>query len=143
MLIQANEALVTELGSMDATLEATRQALHSAIDESTAAQNVLMSMLGKTATVPGHTGMVSVKAVVDDQGVIVCLEIDVSGEERGQLVLDPRFVEPFKGETLPLILGEDVDAVSGATITSQAVVNALNTLTPEYATPHDNLPAAQ
>ena len=39
---------------------------------------------------------------------------------------------------VPLTLGTDVDAVSGATITSQAVVDALNLLTPDY----DNASAA-
>ena len=36
---------------------------------------------------------------------------------------------PFFGKVLPVKLGEDVDAVSGATITSTVVVEALNGLT--------------
>ena len=36
------------------------------------------------------------------------------------------FAQRFIGKSLPLTLGEDIDAVSGATITSQAVVDAVN-----------------
>ena len=38
------------------------------------------------------------------------------------------FTSQFIGKPLPLTLGDDVDAVSGATVTSQAVVDALNSL---------------
>ena len=41
---------------------------------------------------------------------------------------DEDFQNQFIGKTLPLTLGEDVDALSGATITSTAIVDALNTL---------------
>ena len=40
---------------------------------------------------------------------------------------DDSFNSQFVGKSLPLTLGEDVDALSGATITSTAVVEALNT----------------
>jgi Na+-transporting NADH:ubiquinone oxidoreductase subunit NqrC len=90
-------------------------------------------------------GNVAVTAVVTAQGVVAYLTIDASCEDInfGQQVMSPKYVEQFVGKTLPLTLGEHVDAVSGATITSQAVVDALNLLTPQYATPHDNLPAAE
>ena len=38
------------------------------------------------------------------------------------------FLGQFIGKSLPLTLGSGVDAVSGATTTSQAVVDALNRL---------------
>ena len=41
---------------------------------------------------------------------------------------EEEFTSQFIGKTLPVKLGEDVDAVSGATITSTVVVDALNSL---------------
>jgi Na+-translocating ferredoxin:NAD+ oxidoreductase RnfG subunit len=46
--------------------------------------------------------------------------------------MDPSWLVQFLGKSLPLTLGADVDAVAGATVTSQAVVNALNLLAPDY-----------
>ena len=43
-----------------------------------------------------------------------------------QVETDRNFISRFIGQTLPVNLGEDVDAVSGATISSQAVADALN-----------------
>lgn len=142
-LSTALDALTTELGSLTGMLDAAQNALHAAIAEASESQTLLLTMLGRTASADGFSGPVSVTAVVTEQGEIVCLTIDASGETAnlGQQVMDPRFMSQFKGKTLPLVLGEGVDAVSGATVTSQAVVDALNLLTPEYATPHDNIPA--
>ncbi len=39
---------------------------------------------------------------------------------------DKAFTDQFAGKELPLVLGKDVDALSGATVTSAAVVEALN-----------------
>ena len=64
-----------------------------------------------------------------DDAKIVSLEVDASSqtENIGSLVgTDRNFLEQFIGKTLPLKMGEDVDALSGATISSQAVVDALN-----------------
>ena len=70
-----------------------------------------------------------VTAVLDNDGTILSLEIDASSQtpELGGLTqTDPAFAQPFVGKKLPLTLGKDIDAVSGATMTSQAVVDALN-----------------
>ncbi|MBQ9437231.1 MAG: FtsX-like permease family protein, partial [Lachnospiraceae bacterium] len=47
-------------------------------------------------------------------------------EYGGRAAEDADFAAQFSGKTLPLALGEDVDALSGATVTSAAVVEALN-----------------
>ena len=56
--------------------------------------------------------------------------MDASGETAGfgQKCAEEDFTSQFIGKTLPVTLGEDVDEVSGATITSTVVVNALNSL---------------
>ena len=50
----------------------------------------------------------------------------------GQKVMDSAYLAQFLGKKLPLTLGSDVDAVAGATATSQAIVDALNLLAPDY-----------
>ena len=76
-----------------------------------------------------NAGIVLVEAELDDEGKIAALEIDASSQTEeigGQVASDKNFLSRFIGKSLPVTLGEDVDAVSGATISSQAVVDALN-----------------
>ena len=39
---------------------------------------------------------------------------------------DESFIRQFVGKTPPLELGKDIDGISGATVSSQAVVDAVN-----------------
>ena len=76
-----------------------------------------------------NAGIVVVDAELDDEGRIASLSIDASSqtpEIGGQVETDKNFLSRFIGKKLPVTLGEDVDAVSGATVSSQAVVDALN-----------------
>ena len=76
-----------------------------------------------------NAGIVVVEATLDEEGKIASLDIDASSqtpEIGSQVETDRNFISRFIGQTLPVSLGEDVDAVSGATISSQAVVDALN-----------------
>ena len=81
----------------------------------------------------GVMGPVAVKISVKDSA-ITSIEIgDKQFAETaglGSKVLDSNFKSQFIGKKLPMKLA-DIDAVSGATITSQAVVDAVNTA---YAT---------
>ncbi len=75
-------------------------------------------------------GTVYVTVKLDDSARIASLTIDAgtqTPEIGGLAQTDEEFTRQFVGKTLPLSLGEDVDALSGATITSTAVVEALNT----------------
>ena len=75
-------------------------------------------------------GTVYVTVKLDDSSRIASLTIDAGAQtpEIGGLTqTDDSFNSQFVGKSLPLTLGEDVDALSGATITSTAVVEALNT----------------
>lgn len=47
----------------------------------------------------------------------------------GAKVAESAFLDQFKGQSGALVLGEGVDAVSGATISSRAVTNAVNLAT--------------
>ena len=76
-----------------------------------------------------NAGIVVVEAELDAEGKIESISIDASSqtpEIGGQVESDKNFQTRFIGKTLPITLGEDVDAVSGATVSSQAVVDALN-----------------
>ena len=76
-----------------------------------------------------NSGIVLVEATLDDEGKIASLEIDASSQTEeigGQVETDKNFRSRFIGKSLPVTLGEDVDAISGATLSSQAVVDALN-----------------
>ena len=83
----------------------------------------------QTATLTGFGGDVTVKAVLEDN-VVASLTVETPDETAGlgQKCSEEEFTSQFIGKTLPVKLGEDVDAVSGATITSTVVVNALNSL---------------
>lgn len=126
----AKNALKTELDDTKAKLDEAERAAaarQTALDNAYAA---LAKRFGETATAQGHDGPVTVTAIVNSEGVIVWLDADVSGESRAEGVAQPAFLTQFPGKSLPLTLGADVDAVSGATVSSQAVVDALNTLVP-------------
>ena len=82
------------------------------------------------ASVIGYGGPVLVRLTLDDQGKIAA--IDVGGarfaetQGVGSRVKEEAFTKQFIGLTPPLTLNEQVDAVSGATVSSQAVVDAVN-----------------
>ena len=74
-------------------------------------------------------GAVTVTAVLDGEARIKELAIDASTqtpEFGGRTQAEPEFAQRFIGKSLPVKLGEDVDALTGATVTSTAVVEALN-----------------
>ena len=75
-------------------------------------------------------GTVYVTARLDENARIASLTIDAgtqTPEIGGLAQTDEAFAGQFAGKSLPLALGEDVDALCGATVTSAAVVEALNT----------------
>ena len=76
-----------------------------------------------------NAGIVSVEVSLDGEGKIAAIDVDASSqtpEIGGQVETDRNFLSRFIGQTLPITLGQEVDAVSGATVSSQAVVDALN-----------------
>ena len=75
-------------------------------------------------------GMVYVTLETNEDGTIASLSIDASTqtpEFGGTASTDRVFAAQFIGKAPPLVLGEDIDAISEATVTSQAVVEAVNT----------------
>ena len=99
----------------------------------------MIELLSQKALAKGYNGNITVSAIVNGQGAIAYLTVDASGETEGlgQKVMETEYLVQFLGKTLPLTLGTDVDAIAGATVTSQAVVDALNLLAPDYDNMHD------
>ena len=84
----------------------------------------------KTATAAGYDGNEITVNVTDENGVITSLTVDASTQTPGlgQKCAEEAFTAQFIGKSAPLTLGEGIDAVASATITSQAVVDAVNSL---------------
>ena len=76
-----------------------------------------------------NNALLYVEAELDEDGVIKSIDVDATsqtvtiGDQVGE---DKNFLDQFIGKKLPVELGKDVDALSGATISSTAVVDALN-----------------
>lgn len=81
------------------------------------------------ASVLGYAGPVLVTVTMDDLGAITALEVGKARfsetEGLGSLVKEEAFTGQFIGKKPPLSI-EDIDAVSGATVSSNAVVEAVN-----------------
>ena len=84
----------------------------------------------RTGSARGNGGNVAVELVLDAEGRVAEIWADVSQETPGlgQRCGERAFLDQFVGKSGPFILGENIDAVSGATVTSKAVVEAVNRL---------------
>lgn len=84
-----------------------------------------------TVTVTGFGGPIEVTVGVDTQGTVTGLNVGGSSFAEtaglGAKAKEPAFTDQFVGKTAPLTLKVDVDAISGATITSRAVTDGVNT----------------
>ncbi len=87
---------------------------------------------GRTANVStlGYAGPVLVRLTLDENNAISALDVGgvrfSESEGVGSRVREHAFTDQFIGKTPPLTLGQDVDGVSGATVSSTAVVDAVN-----------------
>ena len=76
-----------------------------------------------------NEAVLTVNATLDENAKIASIEVDASSqtENIGALVgTDQAFLKQFIGKSLPVALGDGIDGIAGATISSQAVVDALN-----------------
>lgn len=88
-------------------------------------------------TVQGFGGDVTVHVLLDEHGAIAELTADVACESKGtgRKCGEERWLEQFLGQTGPFALAQEalpgqtpIDAVSYATITSRAIIDAVNSL---------------
>ena len=81
-----------------------------------------------TASAKGFKSDVAVTITLDAEGKIATIKVDSSNETPNfgtKCAEDEAYLAQFIGKTLPL---EGVDTLSGATVTSTAVIEALNSL---------------
>ncbi len=86
----------------------------------------------RTARVKSYGGEVVVTATLDGDGAIRSLSVLTPNESEGlgKRCSEPAFTGQFIGRRGPFALGQDgVQAVAGATVTSRAVLDALNEIT--------------
>ncbi len=78
----------------------------------------------------GHEDYVFVTVTLDREGTILKIAVDASCEDRdrGRHAEEVPFTEQFLGKKGPFELGGEIDGITGATMTSEAVVEALNSL---------------
>ena len=122
-----SQAVVDAVNSLYAAAEPVEEPTEApAATEEPAAQTAEV----KTATAAGYDGNEITVNVTDDNGVITSLTVDASTQTAGlgQKCAEEAFTSQFVGKSAPLTLGEGIDAVASATITSQAVVDAVNSL---------------
>ena len=82
-------------------------------------------------TVPAYEGKeITVTVTTDGNGAIASLKVNADTQTAGlgKRCAEETFTKQFIGKSAPLTLGKDIDAVSNATITSTAVVDAVNEL---------------
>ncbi|MCE5343028.1 MAG: FMN-binding protein [Eubacteriales bacterium] len=83
-----------------------------------------------TVTVSGYGGPVEVTVGLDANGVLTGLNVGGSKFAEtaglGAKAKEPAFTDQFIGKQTPVTLKKDVDAISGATITSTAVTKGVN-----------------
>ena len=122
-----SQAVVDAVNSLYAAAEPVEEPTEApAATEEPAAQTAEV----KTATAAGYDGNDITVNVTDENGVITALTVDASTQTPGlgQKCAEEAFTSQFIGKSAPLTLGEGIDAVASATITSQAVVDAVNSL---------------
>ena len=117
--------------------------LEAALGENEAQQKLLAERYEEclltsalTASAKGFISEVAVYVMLDDSGAISALYVDASKETPfmgARCGEDEAFLSQFIGKTIPLTAGVDVDVLSGATFTSNAVINAINGLAADDA----------
>lgn len=84
----------------------------------------------RTVTTQGRTDSFDVTVGVNADGSIEAIEIksENAKDDAAYIAMagDPAFLNQFAGKTAPLAYGDGLDAISGATITSDAVLAAVN-----------------
>ncbi len=146
------KSLPVAIGDIDALSGATvtTNAVLAAINRAYDEKNVIV--LGPpapegttyTAVAEGYKGPVAVFVTVKDDGTITHLAV---GDDKfaetdglGSPARDKAFTGQFVGKTIPVAIG-DIDALSGATVTTNAVLTAINQAYADKTIAEGGLPA--
>ena len=104
----------------------TSTAVVEAINAALSAPAIAEKWVSVQAFDGGYIGV----CMTDEDGVITSLLVDASSQTPGlgQECANAAFTSQFIGKKAPFVLNENIDAVTSATITSQAVVDAVNSI---------------
>lgn len=106
------------------------QRLTGAAQATEAPQETVAPASVKTVTVAGYGGDFDVTVSLDADGAVQDVQIGGAGfnetEGFGAQALEADFRNQFRGKRGPLAYGDGIDAIAGATITSNAVLKAIN-----------------
>ena len=83
----------------------------------------------KTGSAQGFAGVVTAAVALNADGSIASVTLDTAADTAGigaEVEKNEAFIAQFIGQTGPFALGEGVEAVAGATVTSTAAVEAIN-----------------
>ena len=126
------EALVGEEEAY-AALDAASAAL-AALEQEHDALIAAADLTTHTLKAKGFDSQLTITVLVDEDGYIWDVQVEVKGDKRDKAVSEPSFLVQFIGRQLPLTTDKrDADAIillSDARVTSQAVVDAINTIAP-------------
>ncbi len=81
------------------------------------------------AKAKGYASNVSATVTVDDEGRIIELKLSTGSETEylGEAVMhNQKFIDQFMGQSGALVFGDGLDVVAGSTVTSNAILNAIN-----------------
>ena len=133
-----------QLAVQDALLDAMigEEEAYAALDEANADMDALYGVWNELfeeadcitheLTAKGYDSTLTISVAVDADGYIWAVSVQVKGDERDKAVSEPSFLVQFIGRQLPLTTDKKAeDAIillSDARVTSQAVVDAVNTL---------------
>lgn len=90
-----------------------------------------------TSSAKGYGGSVVVMVGIDADGNITAITVTQQAETKGigsNVVSSPDYLARYSGLSAaqPLVLNQDVDAYTGATVSSTAVINAVNAAIEAY-----------
>jgi Na+-translocating ferredoxin:NAD+ oxidoreductase RnfG subunit len=91
---------------------------------------------------PGKWGPVKYIVALDLAGKVMNLAVMSYVEQRGRPIATRRFLDQFVGKTSenPIMVGKDIDAISGATISSRATAFAVKKVVVLYETVFPPMP---
>ena len=123
------DATFTGAVKLDITLDNGDITVHSF--EALAGKQSTAEVNGNTAKAiaKGYKSNVSATITIDENGKIAEIKMNSAGESEyvGDVVgTDKAFIAQFVGKTGHLAFGEGIDAVAGATVTSEALLAAIN-----------------
>lgn len=131
------QAVIATNAARRAVLPAAEEFEEQDLEEGAAVDNCYLGLAGgrqvgytSQITVKGYGGEIEITVGMDDSGTITGISVGGANFSEtvglGSKTKDPAFTGQFQGLTPPAAIGENVDAITSATISSGAVVSGVN-----------------